>query len=433
MVYRDGEAVGPYRVLRFLGRGSFGVVLLAEDPQQLHQQYALKIVPCDHLDGDTSERARNVALAEAELLKRLRHPHIVSCHEMRWDPMRSVVWLSLDYMDGGDLNSYIEVQRRHGDTPPLPAFQRRVLAAVGSALRYIHALGVLHRDVKPCNVLLTQGFKDIKLADFGISKILEVTAHAHTVVGTPHYLSPEIVCGEPYGPPSDAWALGVGIYELASLRRPFQASNQLALVRQIVETRPVELPPDTAPDIVSAVFGLLDKDPWQRMAIADSLAVSEAVKALVPLPPAPLFPPPPPPTSSRAADSCTATGGSTKDLLPVLEPEEPELVKEASDWSLVTEVELDDEPPRMLPAEEPPLTPSPRRETAFGLADEELRTSEKKSARGRSWFRFAGLGLRSARHREESETVISAFSEEGDGGSATPQANTSSRGFSKGR
>jgi len=431
MAYRDGEAVGPYRIVQFLGRGSFGVVLLAEDPQHLHQRYALKIVPCDHLDGNASERARNVALAEAELLRRLRHPHIVTCHEMRWDPTRSVVWLALDYMDGGDLNSHIQAQRRFGAAPPPAEFQRRVLAAVGSALRYIHALGVLHRDVKPSNVLLSQGLKEIKLADFGISKILEVTAHAHTVVGTPHYLSPEIVCGEPYGQASDAWALGVGMYELASLRRPFEANNQLALVRQIVEHRPTALPSGTAPDIVRAVFGLLDKDVWQRTSIADALAVSTAVKALVPFPPPPPFPPPCAPCPSpRAACRDPATCTSSSEQVAEVAFEATEMVRAASDWSIVTEVELDDVRPQGPPSEELQLTPSPRRCFDFGLApEEELRTAEKKSTRGRSWFRF-GLGLRSARTRDESEsrTVISAFSEEGDGGSTPPQAHASSRG-----
>merc|ERR550525_296211 len=123
------------------------------------------------------------------------------------------------------------------------AFARRMLSAIGSALRFIHSQDVLHRDVKPSNVLLARKSNtacdtlertEIKLADFGISKILEATACASTVVGTPPYMSPEIVCGKPYGPASDAWALGACIYELVALRRPFDASNQLALVRQIV-------------------------------------------------------------------------------------------------------------------------------------------------------------------------------------------------------
>ena len=96
---------------------------------------------------------------------------------------------------GGDLQGVLEAARRTGHQPKEAAFVRRVLFAVGGALAYIHSQGVLHRDVKPSNVLLTSEEKEIRLADFGISKILEATQLANTGVGTPFYLSPEIVRG----------------------------------------------------------------------------------------------------------------------------------------------------------------------------------------------------------------------------------------------
>jgi len=107
------------------------------------------------------------------------------------------------------------------------------------------------------------------LADFGVSKILEATQLANTGVGTPFYLSPEIVRGEPYGPASDAWALGVCLYELASLRRPFEAENQLALACFIVQREPPILPSGCASDLVRSITSLLDKDPLCRLRLGE--------------------------------------------------------------------------------------------------------------------------------------------------------------------
>jgi len=125
---------------------------------------------------------------------------------------------------------------------------------------------------------------EIKLADFGISKILEATANANTVVGTPPYMSPEIVCGKPYGPASDAWALGACLYELVALKRPFEASNQLALVRQIVDHEPAALPASTAPDVAEAVRGLLRKNPDERLSLGAVIHISPDGQVAVPPP-----------------------------------------------------------------------------------------------------------------------------------------------------
>lgn len=284
MGYRVGEHAGPYEILRLLGRGAFGEVLLARDPRQAQHCIALKTVACDQLAGDAAEKARRSALAEARLLRRLHHPHIVRCEEVCWDVERRVVWLALEFMDGGDAQSLIEARRSaKGDGAAFrPHLVRRVLAAVGSALRYVHDEGILHRDVKPANILLTRCSQRIKLGDFGISKILQATSGARSLVGTPCYLSPEVLSGQPYGPASDAWALGVCLYELAALRRPFEASNPLALVRYICETEPPALPSSTAADICCAVTGLLKRDAATRMPLCEALAVSDAVAALAP-------------------------------------------------------------------------------------------------------------------------------------------------------
>lgn len=290
MSIRVGDVVGPYKVRQLLGRGSFSTVLLGEDPDHLERRFALKVIACDHMDTNSAAEAMKEAIAEAQLLQRLRHPNIVSCHQLCWDVERSAVWLALDFMDGGDLQGLLDGWRSFSSTVSMnpgmyqASLLRRVLAALGSALMYTHSQGVLHRDVKPSNVLLSREFRDIKLADFGISKILAATGHCHSTVGTPYYLSPEIVSGEPYGPASDAWAVGVCLYELAALQRPFKAENQLALACQIVQQLPEPVPEGCASDIAQVVSGLLIKDPSTRLQLRDALNLLQEPQLLAPCP-----------------------------------------------------------------------------------------------------------------------------------------------------
>lgn len=289
MSFRPGERlVGGYEVLQLLGRGAHGVVLKVRGPGGANRFRAVKVLPCDSPGSSSlgpagaaaaAAESRDAAYREARLLQRLRYPHIVHCEDVIWDYQRRSVLLVLELMDGGDLRGLIEAQRATGELFEAH-FARRVLAAVGGALAYIHQAGVLHRDVKPANVLLTRHLQRIKLADFGIAKLLE-TSHAHTVVGTPHYLSPEILSGKAYGEASDAWALGVCLYEVAATHRPFDASNQLALVRRICEEPFAQLPDGVAVDVRRAVEGMLEKTVEQRLSIPEALVVSSAVAALV--------------------------------------------------------------------------------------------------------------------------------------------------------
>lgn len=406
MQYSDGEAIGPYKVLKFLGRGSFGVVLLAEDPHQAHHQFALKLVLCDNLDAEAIAKARDAALAEAELLRRLRHPHVVSCHEVCWDAVRNVVWFALDYMDGGDIQSLIDTRRRAGDPPPDTQFVRRVFLAVGSALRYIHLQGVLHRDVKPSNVLLANEAKDIKLADFGISKIIEATGRAHTVVGTPPYMSPEIVCGEPYGPAADAWALGVCVYELAALRRPFEAGNQLALVRQIVEQQPSPLPTGTAPDVVRAVEKLLEKDPWQRLQLAGPVSLGlDTPKFEGSFPPPPSFPPPASPLSRSTP--CASPKSNRGDEL-----RHEEVRRDTNNWNILTEVDLCDASQPSIQCEGLEVSKFSPRPAACAFSESEEEKPKEKQRSGRKWFKLFPCITGRGGGGQETVTVVSAFSEE---------------------
>lgn len=285
MPHSTGETVNGYEVLRLLGRGACGEVLKVLDAEK--NAFAMKVIPCDSITDAAAEKNQQAALREARLLQKLRHPHIVACHDVFFDKDQNVVRLVLEYMDGGDLQELL-ASRVESDVPAggsrfFPAhFPRRVLAAVGGALAQVHAAGILHRDVKPANILLAKGSHRIKLGDFGISKLVEAdTLKAKTVIGTPYYFSPELISSEEYGTASDCWALGACLYEVVALRRPFEAANQLALIRKICEDSPSDVPFETAEDVRAAVWGFLRKEPVERMRLDDALNISPAVAVLV--------------------------------------------------------------------------------------------------------------------------------------------------------
>ena len=138
----------------------------------------------------------------------------------------------MEYCPGGTLTEVIEKHKSEG-TKIDAASVWRWLGQLASALQYCHARRVLHRDLKTGNIFL-DGDGNVKLGDFGISRALSTqTSMAETVVGTPYYMSPEVVNSEMYAEPADAWAIGVILYELLALERPFDGANIAALVLKI--------------------------------------------------------------------------------------------------------------------------------------------------------------------------------------------------------
>ena len=144
---------------------------------------------------------------------------------------------------------------------------------IGLALEYVHGRRVIHRDIKTQNIFLT-GNNTIKIGDFGISKVLETTCqNANTVVGTPYYMAPEACQSEPYTSKSDVWALGCILYELCTLKKPFEADNLLGLVFKIVTEKPAPVPSNLpySKEIKQLIDLLLEKDPKDRPSIAQIL------------------------------------------------------------------------------------------------------------------------------------------------------------------
>lgn len=138
-------------------------------------------------------------------------------------------------------------------------------------LRYLHSNKILHRDIKTINMFLTKDDK-VKIGDLGVAKLLNQTQNmAHTIVGTPYYLSPELCQEKPYNHKSDIWSLGCVLYELCTFKHPFEAKNQGSLVMKIVKGVYTEIPSNFSSDMKGMVKQLLNKDYKKRPGIAEIL------------------------------------------------------------------------------------------------------------------------------------------------------------------
>ena len=227
------ERIGRYRILRVLGKGAMGVVYLAHDPQ-IDREIALKTIRFSEAEGSFNpEEAKARFLKEARISGRLQHPNIVTVFDVGEDG--GTLFLAMEYVPGGSLS------QRLADPDSLPLHERiRITAEVADALAHAHDRGVLHRDVKPANILLTPHL-DAKVTDFGIGKLLtgdtDLTSTGQ-MVGSPAYMSPEQIKGDKLDARTDIFSLGVVLYQAITLRKPFPADTLTTLVYQILHEEP---------------------------------------------------------------------------------------------------------------------------------------------------------------------------------------------------
>ena len=265
--------VGQFQVQRELGRGGMGVVLLARD-ERLDRLVALKVLP-PSLAAQPVTRER--FLREARTAARLSHPNVVPIY--RADEAGGTAFFAMAYVDGESLADRL---RDRGPLPPADAVP--ILRDVAWALAYAHARGVVHRDVKPENILLERtterGTWRTLVTDFGIAHRVISDEHARltqdgSVLGTLHYMSPEQVQGHPLDGRSDLYALGVVAYQALSGRLPFEGLPAAAVLVAHA-TRPAPLLRDVAPHVPLALAAVVDrclaKRPDDRYATGEALA-----------------------------------------------------------------------------------------------------------------------------------------------------------------
>ncbi len=262
---------GEYSLERELGCGGMGIVYLARDVQ-LDRDVAIKVLP-SHLAASAASRERFVR--EARTAAGLSHPLIVPIH--RVGEADGFVFFVMSYVEGETLGDRL---RTKGPLPPPEA--ARVLREVAWALAYAHGRGIVHRDVKPDNILLEAGTGRAMVTDFGIAHRDDVAA-ADTdpgkVMGTANFMSPEQAAGEPIDGRSDLYALGVVGYLAVSGRLPFEAPNLPALlVRQASEPAPgvLRAAPGLPPALATAIDRCLARDPADRFPDGEAMAAALA-------------------------------------------------------------------------------------------------------------------------------------------------------------
>jgi serine/threonine protein kinase len=251
-----GDRLGPYVLETVLGEGAIGVVFRAATDDG--SVVALKILRKE-LSRDETYRRRFAR--EARIASVVRHRHLVPILDL--GEASGYHYLAVEYVDGGSLRERLDAEG------PLTVDAAIELAAqVASAIDALHAQGIVHRDVKPSNVML-DALGNAAVTDFGLAKgpAYTVLTTPGQVMGTLDYIAPELIRGEESGPPADVYALGCMVYECLSGAPPFGDRHVLAVVNAHLEGTPPdlsELRPDVPPAIAGVVDGAMAKQPDQR-------------------------------------------------------------------------------------------------------------------------------------------------------------------------
>ena len=255
--------VGRYEILEIIGTGAHGRVARAHDPL-ISRLVAVKLFPKELALGEQRQKF----FQEARVVGQLSHPSIITLHDMGVDEATQTPYLVMEYLEGQPLDRILE--KGSIPVPKACAWAGEVASALGAA----HRKGVIHGDVKPANMLITDDGR-VKLMDFGMARLASLDSKETALRGTPAYWCPEQIVGKPQDARSDLFSLGVVLYELVTGKRPFDAESLQAICGRVLSSTP--LPPShintSAPaGFDSVVARCLAKDPSARYQTGESLA-----------------------------------------------------------------------------------------------------------------------------------------------------------------
>ncbi|XP_044732727.1 serine/threonine-protein kinase Nek8 [Chrysoperla carnea] len=243
-----------YTKIKIVGKGSSGTAILYE------RNIDKKLVVVKEVNlFDLSENEKELALNEVHVLSVLNHPNIIGYYGSL--EQNGSLFIEMEYADNGTLADLLNTLNSTNNFLPNTIIVH-VFSQIVSAICHIHANNILHRDLKTANIFLNID-GSVKVGDFGLSKLLTTRIWTDTVLGTPFYLSPEMCAGEEYNEKSDVWALGCILYEMITLKKPFQATNLTALVKKITEEDIIPLPHNVN-CFQELVTSLLQKQPNLR-------------------------------------------------------------------------------------------------------------------------------------------------------------------------
>lgn len=278
-----GITLGTYRVLSIIGHGGMSTVYQGYQAS-LDRYVAIKVLrPNLGSDSEFAERFKR----EAETVAKLRHQNILQA--LDFGQQGTLWYMVTEYINGVTLKEYIWKQHEAGHRIPAAEIIH-IVGSIASALEYAHDHGLVHRDIKPANIMLrSETHKTLRnsppytpiLTDFGVARILEGIQHTGTghAIGTPDYMSPEQARGEPAGPRSDIYSLGVVIYEMVTGNLPFRGESALAvLVKHMQDEPPAPriFSDDVSEELEVTLYQALAKDPLDRFAHATDLAFAVA-------------------------------------------------------------------------------------------------------------------------------------------------------------
>ncbi|KAJ8599922.1 hypothetical protein CTAYLR_002865 [Chrysophaeum taylorii] len=252
---------GEYVIDRKLGTGSYATVWLASRGDQV---VALKAISRDRLNAKLAENLES----EMRILREFAHPNLVGLVEISKHPQ--YIYIALEYMRGGDLQKFIRREGRLGE-----GTARRFMGHLASGLEFLWSKNLIHRDLKPQNLLLTEASTTatLKIADFGFARRLETAALAETLCGSPLYMAPEILSFKRYDAKADLWSVGAILFEMLVGSPPFAGRDHRELLANI-KTTTLRLPADVRVSQACLVLlqQLLKRDPVSRISLDDFVA-----------------------------------------------------------------------------------------------------------------------------------------------------------------
>ena len=252
------SSIKDFEVLNKLGQGSFGTVFKVRRKVDKNL-YVMKIINISQMD----RRGQQEAINEVKILASLDSPYIVKYYDSFVEDKK--LHIVMEYCDKGDLSQAIRSQMGRF-LPENKIWKFFIQMCLG--LEFVHSKKILHRDIKSMNVFLVRD-DNIRIGDLGVAKVLANTAaFAHTMVGTPYYLSPELCEEKPYNVKSDVWALGCVLYELCTLKHPFDAINQGALILKIIKGTYIPISTTFSEELKTVVDLCLCKDYRKRLNIS---------------------------------------------------------------------------------------------------------------------------------------------------------------------
>ena len=235
---------------RRIGKGSFSTIYKCRD-SKTDKTYALKEITIDKNKNKVSIKR------EFEIMRKLNHENIVKIHDVIIDTQLNNIYFIMDYYEYGDLSNFLKKQ------PLKEKFTRKYMKQLSNGLKYLLDNNILHRDLKPQNILLSKNY-DVKITDFGFATYYTKDSIINTLCGSPMYMAPEIITKNGYDYKSDLWSVGIILYEMLHGYTPFNVQNFIELIKEI-KKKNISIKVDVSEECKELIYSLCKTNPNERI------------------------------------------------------------------------------------------------------------------------------------------------------------------------